>query len=1462
MADADAFTGKSLQGGGLNNSENGGGPLVGIQGKEVESPGNLRVEGGKHDGAEKVSTFNNGNGGGDVLEWFGEYIDVNAGEILHLWGGGDDGYRVGVGECDQVASGFQFGFGEEIGGVQNGDAFKRLFGEDDGDGLLVGGEIQGGELGLGAGVTFQGLFSQGNGENRTEEIQDQKKDLNVCGGGIKSLLGENVCGSRLNNSAAEGNQVLHVENAGECNGGKDGSKGQVKGKRGRPKGSKNKKKILSAEQAIDGLSEVAGDCKVGNEIVQPKKKLGRPKGSKNKKRKFETAEQTIGEASEVFGRSKVETDIVQPNKKQGRPKGSKNKKRCLAGENQEMPSLVVGANNDSNQSLRFTTDFASERDGTLSSEVTVGNVGGFAIASPEKKRGRPKGSKNKKKRIAEQVQQEIKGILTGNQSSNCGVEGILLIGLENQVNNVSGEEDNGMSRETAGVSQGISENVQPKKRRGRPKGSKKKKNIADNSGEMPSKIVNNDSGCKETVLPMDLEKCSIHNFDALRTQVEGEDLNKNVVVPFTKREQREEDLNKGVNALFSVIEQGRAENLKKDVTVPFYHARASINRKRKILSAESVTAQKNIRGRKKKKKIRNQSENSESLDDTSWKKARGSSTCHQCWRNDRTGIVNCSSCKRKRYCYECIAKWYSEKTREDIEVACPFCRGNCNCRLCLKENLVNMVDQEEADANAKLQRLLYLLYKILPLLRHIQQEQQSELDVEANICGVQLTEQDILVSLLDNDDRVYCDNCNTSIVNFHRSCPNPKCSYDLCLACCHEIREGFQPGVTESEASDQHFVQRPSSQATYLNGQTPGNCAGDDQESHLSTECMSDISHKFLDWRAEADGRIPCPPKEKGGCGAETLALRRIFGASWVHQLVESAEELTTNYQLADIEFSQGCSLCDSGGSAGTVRDFEVRQAAYRESSQDNFLYCPNAMQLQDNDIEHFQTHWMRGEPVIVRNVLEKTSGLSWEPMVMWRAFLGAKKILKDEAQRVKAIDCLEWCEVEINILQFFKGYLEGRQYRNGWPAMLKLKDWPPSNSFEECLPRHGAEFVAMLPFKDYTHPNSGIMNLATKLPAVLKPDLGPKSYIAYGSFKELGRGDSVTKLHCDMSDAVNVLTHMTEVKIPRRQGKIVEKLQRKYEAEDLQELCVGIQKVSHISGQKLRKRPHKDENSGLECSAELNNCPVKHGDVGLAEGQPCFLDVNDRGPNHTAMEDFQAFPGPDNRSEKIDKKLFNQEKDYNVEEKTDSGSRQILLEATCPVKGNDDLESVRLETDKTIKSVKENQSLELVHGGAVWDIFRREDVPKLCEYLMKHQKEFHHFHNLPVNMVTHPIHDQIFYLNERHKKQLKEEFGIEPWTFEQNLGEAVFIPAGCPHQVRNRQSCIKVALDFVCPENVQECIRLTEEFRLLPKYHKAKEDKLEVKKMALYAANLAVTEAKNLISELNSSNRSNTNCS
>ncbi|XP_030506640.2 lysine-specific demethylase JMJ26 isoform X1 [Cannabis sativa] len=709
--------------------------------------------------------------------------------------------------------------------------------------------------------------------------------------------------------------------------------------------------------------------------------------------------------------------------------------------------------------------------------------------------------------------------------------------------------------------------------------------------------------------------------------------------------------------------------------------------------------------------------------------------CHQCQRNDKGRVVRCKQCERKRFCIPCIQNWYPNTPEEDIAESCPVCRENCNCKSCLRLDVplkkltkkeVNVSNDDEIEYSR------YLLQHIIPFMRRLNAEQVIERELEAKrqvLAGIAVSELKIQEAGCSQKERVYCNNCRTSIVDFHRSCP--RCSYDLCLICCREIRDGHLRGGGEDAVFQ--FINRG---LEYLHGGKP---------NKPQVTIFSDSVRPTSEWKANDDGGIPCPPKDMHGCSDGLLELRCIFSENFVSDLVKKGEEMAETYNLIDMSEIPGqqC-LCSSSRDVSQLNNGTVRKAASREDSDDNYLYCPTAIEIQQEDLKHFRLHWSRGEPVIVSNVLETTSGLSWEPLVMWRACRQMNHTKHSKHLEVKAIDCLDWCEADINIHQFFTGYLEGRFDFKNWPQILKLKDWPPTNLFEERLPRHNMEFLCCLPFKEYTHPHNGFLNLAVKLPKkAIKPDMGPKTYIAYGIQQELGRGDSVTKLHCDMSDAVNVLMHTADVSFTPEQLTVIENLKEKHNKQDQREIFGNDQTVDN--------------------------------------------EVDDK----KSVKKKEAKLGQDKSGHSIDHSL-------NFENKL--------------------------------------QNLEMAEGGALWDIFRREDVPKLQEYLKQHFREFRHVHCSPLEQVIHPIHDQTIYLTMEHKRKLKEEYGIEPWSFVQKLGDAVFIPAGCPHQVRNLKSCIKVALDFVSPENVGECIRLAEEFRELPISHKANEDKLEVKKMTLYA--------------------------
>ncbi|KAL6129090.1 hypothetical protein ACLB2K_072443 [Fragaria x ananassa] len=593
---------------------------------------------------------------------------------------------------------------------------------------------------------------------------------------------------------------------------------------------------------------------------------------------------------------------------------------------------------------------------------------------------------------------------------------------------------------------------------------------------------------------------------------------------------------------------------------------------------------------------------------------------------------------------------YPQMSEETIADACPVCVGNCNCKACL------LLEGNNDILNSKHEL-------------HVSKDEEVE---HSN------------------------DNCNTSIINFHRS--YPICSYDLCLICSREIREGNLQGCAEEVVDE--YINRG---LDYLHGGI-GNLIKKPSETKL--KCCARSTSK---WKVNKDQSILCPAKDMDGCACSVPELRCIFSENHITELVEKAEQIaeTTKLIHATRPSAQKFSWFNSAGGADS-RSTELRKAASREDSDDNYLNCPRGRNNQDEDFKDFGCHWIRGEPVIVGNVLETATGLSWESFVMWRACRQIQNTGHGRHVEFKAIDCLDWC-------------------------------------------------------KEYTHPSSGSLNLAVKLPPeCVKPDIGPKMYIAYGVSQELGRGDSVTKLHCDSCDVVIVLTHTAEVTITAEQLCTIEELKKNHIEQDRREMFGNYDTVDD-------NVDSKESGSG--------SC------VRTAKDKQCCTKVKDQNKFATFQEKTNAVV------------------------QTDSWNGGIFS--------------------------KESMSEKNAEGDAcLYNLWFRTlyiDYSRLTEL---------------ANIVTHPIHDQTFYLTLEHKRKLKEEY--------MKLGDAVFIPAGCPHQVRNLKMYInldhpfffypsKVDVDFVSPENVGECFRLTDELRTLPQNHSAKVDKLQVKKMTVHAVSNAM---------------------
>lgn len=189
------------------------------------------------------------------------------------------------------------------------------------------------------------------------------------------------------------------------------------------------------------------------------------------------------------------------------------------------------------------------------------------------------------------------------------------------------------------------------------------------------------------------------------------------------------------------------------------------------------------------------------------------------------------------------------------------------------------------------------------------------------------------------------------------------------------------------------------------------------------------------------------------------------------------------------------------------------------------------------------------------------------------------------------------------------------------------------------------------------------------------------------------------------------------------------------------------------------------------------------------------------------------------------------------------SDAVNVMVYVGIPQDGN-----ARLHIEEALKAIDEGGCDSLMRArvrargakpGALWHIYNARDADKIRDMLTKvgvergEKVEAHH----------DPIHDQSWYLDAELRLRLYKEYGVEGYAIAQCLGDAVFIPAGAPHQVRNLHSCVKIAEDFVSPENIAHCFKLTQEFRNLSDTHTNHEDKLQIKNIIYHVVRDALAQ-------------------
>ncbi|KAL8130414.1 hypothetical protein V2J09_019569 [Rumex salicifolius] len=549
-------------------------------------------------------------------------------------------------------------------------------------------------------------------------------------------------------------------------------------------------------------------------------------------------------------------------------------------------------------------------------------------------------------------------------------------------------------------------------------------------------------------------------------------------------------------------------------------------------------------------------------------------------------------------------------------------------------------------------------------------------------------------------------------------------------------------------------------------------------------------------------GNLLCPSLDLGGCGSSHLAMRSVSPLNYTKELEANAKEAISSHDSPKIlDASLHCSLCTSMAREG-VKVRELLEASQRKHPGDNFLYCPSIDDDYEILLPHFQRHWRNSHPVIVRDIIVNASNVSWDPTDLFFTYLN---MLLDgsenDREEINGSKCTDWFEVDFSSKESFTGSFMNADLHVRQQT-LKLKAKLSSGLCQRSFRDHYAKIYDALPIQEYTNPWSGILNLAAKLVEVShEPEISPSVYITCGDAEEIRRGELVSSLCYSSYDLVNILVYASDLQCSAEKINRIRTLIRMKHIKD-----TGGS-IGHDLDNAVTRECSEITEDASQPDQTVEGTPLSKG-VGASSS--CLEDL----PVITVRNSPTKAPGSESESDSSN---------------MCSGTGESLE------KPDDQLSHQDSETCNIEKGCSNERP-----SGSQWDIFRRQDTPKLVEYIRKHSDEFYGSSNKDVD----PILVGDIFLDSAHKIKLKDEFKIEPWTFTQKLGEAVLIPAGCLYQVKNLKSCVNFTVGFVSPESASECIKLNEKLCNLPADNKAKSSRLEVEKMVLTKISKAIEES------------------